>query len=364
LIRTEKKIKITKASMATVEPVRTKSGRILGPHKAILSARFDARTVLTAAPWEFVSLWLKREKQNDALVLWNQAREFYEVSSSVSLQAAPLLHYYAFMNAAKALLTAKGITYDIYHGVRADDLRGSSRRITLSNEGIAIKQTGVLPALSQYLGETERSTKHTLKEILFNLPFVHRTYCLTYENQRDMFVPLTSCRFVVDSASAESYFSANISEDFSLPDIGKRLPSTLILNPTFGTQAVRSKGSVLLSSAQHLASADFAKLANLNRSLRDDLHYINATQTLWYAKLKVRGPKRLSRFPLTLTLAAMHRLSEICRYRPLELVKFGESQENWLLSEFVQAAPRQFLDAIASELTGYQFLLPNVRPAS
>ena len=179
-----------------------------------------------------------------------------------------------------------------------------------------------------------------------------------------MFLPLTSCRFVVDTASAESYFSANISEDFSVPDIGKKLPATLILNPTFGPRAVRSKDTVVLSSAQHLTPADLAKLAQLNRSLRDDLHYINATQTLWYAKLKVRGPKRLSRFPLTLTLAAMHRLSEICRYRPLELVKFGESQENWLLSEFVQAAPRQFLDSIASELTGYQFLLPNVRPAS
>src|SRR5206468_8458428 len=51
-----------KMSSIEIQAVRTRSGRILGPHKAILSAKFDARTVLTNTRWEFVSLWLKREK--------------------------------------------------------------------------------------------------------------------------------------------------------------------------------------------------------------------------------------------------------------------------------------------------------------
>ena len=350
--------------MSSVEAVRTRSGRILGPHKAILDPKFDARTVLTNTPWEFVSLWLKREKQHDALILWSQAREFYDVAGAVSLQTAPLLQYYSFMNATKALLTAKGIAFDPHHGVKAANLRRSSNRIALANEGVKILQNGVLPALSRYLGESEPSTSHTLKEIFFNLPFVHRTYCLTYTSQRDMYVPLTSCRFVMDPTSRQSYFSAKISEDFFVRDIGKRLPSTLELDTAADPRAVRSVASVTLSSTRRPSSSDLTNLAELNRSLRTDIHYINATQTLWYAKLNVPGPKKLSRFSLTLTLAAMHRLSEICRYRPLELAKFVSGRENWLLSEFVQSASRQFLDRIASEVTGYQFLLPNVRPAS
>ena len=35
---------------------------------------------------------------------------------------------------------------------------------------------------------------------------------------------------------------------------------------------------------------------------------------MWYVKSLINRPRRLARFPLTLTLAAMHALSEMCRY--------------------------------------------------
>jgi YaaC-like Protein len=78
----------------------------------------------------------------------------------------------------------------------------------------------------------------------------------------------------------------------------------------------------------------------------------------------VRGPKRLARSPLTMTLLAMHRLSEICRYKPMELASFLAGQKNWLLTEFIRMAPPQFVDELAAELTGLQFMAPNVRPAT
>jgi hypothetical protein len=319
---------------------------------------------LTQSPWEFVALWLKRQGQSDAVILWNQAREFHEVSLGLSLQSAPLLLYYSFMNATKSLLTSKGTAFNPHHGIKADNLRGASKRIKLANEGVNIKQNGVLPALSSYLGETETVRHHTMKELLFNLPYVHRTYCLTYRSQRDMFVPLKNPKFVVNIDSKEAYFGADISEDFPLQGIRNRLPSTLLLDSSAGPRAIRSVAHVTLSKPTRITSADLTSIADLNRQLRRDLHYINATETLWYATLKVNGPRQLARFSLTVTLAAMHRLSEICRYRPLELNAFMSSHENWLLTEFIRSAPGQFLDAVASEITGYQFLLPNVRPAT
>jgi len=60
----------------------------------------------------------------------------------------------------------------------------------------------------------------------------------------------------------------------------------------------------------------------------------------------------------------MHRLSEICRYQPLFLDSLLSGQKNWLLSEFIEMSPAQFIDEIASEMTGYQFLIPNVRQVS
>src|SRR5260221_13934574 len=144
-------------------PIQSKTGRVLGPHKAIQSARYDARTVLTNSPWEFVSLWLKRENKRDALILWNQSREFHEAASGLTLQSAPLLHYYSFMNATKALLAAKGIAFDEYHGIKAQNIRGASKIITVSNEGVKIQNNGILPSLAAYLGDTETSNVHSLQ---------------------------------------------------------------------------------------------------------------------------------------------------------------------------------------------------------
>src|SRR5262249_47524890 len=99
-------------------PVVRLDGRDLKLHKATVSPSLGAKTVLTNSPWEFVSLWLERESHTDAHFYWNQAREFHRASSSLAIQSAPLLHYYSFMNATKALLAAKGKAIDKRHGVR------------------------------------------------------------------------------------------------------------------------------------------------------------------------------------------------------------------------------------------------------
>jgi hypothetical protein len=347
-----------------ITPVRI-NGRDVKPHKATISPTLGSRTVLTNSPWDFVSLWLKRQGKADALLFWGQARVFADASQGVPVQSAPLLLYYSFMNAAKALLSAKGVRFDEHHGIRAHNMRGSSRKIALSNEGVRILNKGILPSLSAYLCESEKDVLHSLEEILFNLPCIHRSYCLTYKNQQDLFIPLTDCRYVFNSALGHAYFSANLSKDFGDKKYIKRLPASLTRDPTAADiRCIRSVASVPITKATVSSAMDVAAIADLQRQLRSDIHYINGAQTLWYAKVEVAGPKRLKRSPLTLTLAAMHRLSEICRYRPIELAAFLAGQKNWLLSEFIQMCPSQFIDEISAELTGYQFMQPNVRIAT
>ena len=61
---------------------------------------------------------------------------------------------------------------------------------------------------------------------------------------------------------------------------------------------------------------------------------------------------------MTITFAAMHKLSEMARYTPDKLARHFDCQHNWLLSEFITSAPNQFIDEISSELTGHEFMLP------
>lgn len=340
------------------------NGRELKPFKAITAPLLGARTVLTSTPWGFVSLWLRRERKPEALFYWDQGREFYRASAGMPPQSSPLLHYYSFMNCAKALLVAKGVPFAQRHGVGAHNMRQPSSKISLSNEGVRIQNAGILPALSQYLGETETHQTHSLQEVFFNLPYIHRTYCLTYTSQADMFIPIVDSEYVIDTATKEVYLRAKLSKDFAHRRYVNQLPPALIPDVSQGDiRAIRSAATVPVSSSR-LTPADRAAVAGLNRQLRRDIQYINGPQTLWYAKGRVSGPRRLDRFPLTLTLAAMHRLSEICRYRPIELASFLAGQKNWLLSEFIDVAVAQFIDEIASELTGYQIMTPNVRVAT
>lgn len=80
---------------------------------------------------------------------------------------------------------------------------------------------------------------------------------------------------------------------------------------------------------------------------------------LWYIKREgIDGV--IPRNPMSLTFAGMHRLSELSRYEPVVLSKHLGSQHNWLLSEFIKNAPYQFIDHIASEITGEEFMSPGI----
>ena len=340
--------------------------REIKPHKATSSAEFGSRTVLTNSPWEYVSLWLKRKDAQKALFYWSQARAFSAGAQSLPPESAPLLHYYTFMNATKALLVAKHVELQEFHGVRKHNMRNASQSIDLDNEGIRIEKNGVLPGLSRILQEKEETSLHSMKELLFNIPCIHRTFCITYENESEIFIPLTECKYIFDANSNDAYLTGKISSDFDHQAYINRLPNTLIFDPAGDSdRCIRSASAFKLTDSTIRTTNDAAEIAKLNRQLRPDLQYIAGSTTLWYAKAKVaQGTNRLQRSPLTLILAAMHRLSELSRYSPMELSNFFKGPQNWLLSEFIQMAPQQFIDEISAEITGHQCMTPNVRPAS
>ncbi len=339
-------------------------GRAVPPHKAILAPVIGARNVLTNSPWTYVALWLKRGGKDKALLYWQQAQEFHKVSLGLAPQSAPLLLYYSFLNATKALLSAKGIAFNERHGVsehRSASQRGSS---SLNHLGIKIQQHGVLPSLSSYYQETEVSKTHTLQELFFNMVFIHRTYCLTYTSQSEMFIPIANCGFVADKSSKQVYFRADITKNVPFGTTIKRLPTPFVGDERFGPRAIRSADSVACQRPGTLGTTALANIADLNRRLRRELFFINGTEPLWYIRSLTRGPKRIERQLPTLILGAMHRLSEISRYSPPQMASLLAGQKNWLLSEFIQMSAEQFIDEIASELTGVQFLVPNIRAAS
>ena len=83
--------------------------------------------------------------------------------------------------------------------------------------------------------------------------------------------------------------------------------------------------------------------------------YIRGSKRLWYLKRtelqNAQGPEVINLSDLTINMAAMHRVSEIARYKPEQLNRLMKSKENWLLHEFIAQALDQFIGELAAEIT-------------
>lgn len=326
--------------------------------KACTQPDFEAPTVLVADPWRYVDLWLRRRKMADARFYWQQGKEFFDAAHLLPPTASPLPAYYCLLNCTKALLVAKGVSFSRHHGVtgwRAKGKRG------LRAEKIEFKGGGVLPALGKYLGETSGPGTQTLYEVLYNLPFIHRAFTLTFTTAKDLFLPISDPHFVVKVGSAEAWFEATLTN--ASGHSAAKLPTGYEVDAGAGNgEVIRKKKRFKWSFTKAAEKENVRRLCEYHRSVRQRVCYIYGPSRLWYLKRKRDGaPDYVDRLPLSLTFAAMHRLSELARYEPLTLVNHFEAQQNWLLTEFIEVAPRQFVDEIAAELTGRDFMVPGIR---
>jgi hypothetical protein len=95
--------------------------------------------------------------------------------------------------------------------------------------------------------------------------------------------------------------------------------------------------------------------------MRKHLFYIRGQPPTWYLRRRLNNSDVIDRSTISMTFFAMHRLSELARYDPLKLERLLGTQANWLLTEFIGSAPIQFLDEIATEITGQTLTVPFVR---
>ncbi len=331
--------------------------------KSIMTPDFTSERVLARDAFQFGTLWLKRRCPT-ALPYWEQARSYYEASKHLPAQSSPLTSYYCFLNAAKALLTVKGVAFAERHGI-AGNFDPQSQR-SLGNEIIRVKGAGIITALSQYLEEEETAQEHTLNDVLSNLPFIHRAFRYTFRAHPELFIPLRNVVYRKHPRDNYVWVSATIEGKFADGRSLRTLPNRFEIDHGYtDTCVIRTRRRVQWygrKASKAEKEAAHARMARYHRRLRQDLIYISAFPDLWYIKREIAGTTRISRYTLTLIMAAMHRLSELTRYDPRGLMSYLEGKENWLLTEFIELAPPQFIDELVCEMTSLEFGLPGIRP--
>lgn len=326
--------------------------------KARINPDFKSKSVLVSEPFEFVNLWLKRNKHNDAQFYWLQAKEFYNASLLLPLTAAPLTNYYCFLNATKALLSVKNISFDNWHGLKGRKL---DKQIGLHNEEVTLCIGGVFPKLCEYLEETiSQPQAYTLRNLLYNLVYIHRSYCLTYpkEGNKELFIPLNKNYFVRDPNEKKISFISEIDKSFANGHTLNKIQDNFKLSDLEDYKIIEFSENITYTDLFRINNIIKEEpFINFHKKLRRHTQYIAGNSKRWYIKrFDIDNSIKLGSLPIA--MAAMHRLSEMSRYDPLRLSKTLESNCNWLLSEFIKHSPTQFIDEIASEITGFEFLIP------
>jgi hypothetical protein len=334
-------------------------GKDLSLHKSVVRPDFSSKTVLVTDTWEYVTMWLKREGREDALFYWDQARSFFDASRNLPNPSAPLTLYYCFLNAVKTLLTLHRISAK-KHGMSG---KTTGRKTSLENEHVTMHPGGVLAALRTYLGEPSGNMTFSLKDLLYNLAYIHRAYTLTFTSRPELFIPLVRPRFVRQKGSDEAWFCAELEPRFATKVTVNKLKDYERDPCVKSSFTIRLKQKFKWKRSPGQENQNLQTLTNYHRKIRGSVSYIHGPTRLWYVKRSgTKGLINLS--SLTITLAAMHRLSELARYEPASLSNHFECQHNWLLSEFVATARNQFIDEISSEISGQEFMIPGRKSVS
>jgi hypothetical protein len=332
-------------------------------HKGFKSPDFNSKTVLVRDHWDYVEMYLKRKKLNDASFYWLQAKEFYKASLDLPNTSSPLTLYYCFLNATKALLTVKNIPFTYRHGVAGQTTTGNTN---LENEEITFHTAGILNALSTYLEDpgTQTKHKHSFKNLLYNIPFIHRAFSLTYTTYPEIYIPIVRPTLLKNSTTKRVYLSFKTIGNYANGHTtNKVIPigyTKDIPNSAGDSILFISNNHFLWSSQRQHKTQNIQRLTTFHKTHRRNIQYIFGSNTLWYVK-RTGVNHLIDKHPLTIMFACMHRLSELARYNPLTLVKHFSLSQNWLLTEFIRGAPMEFIDQIACEITDQNFMQPAVR---
>ena len=301
---------------------------------------------------------------------WKQSMSFYQAAKSLPIESSPLASYYSMLNAVKSLIAFREPYVDNFvtdfnqHGLHEDN---SSAGEGLDTICVKRKQKGVFCHFGKTLEKDfeklwPAGTSWSIKELLYNLAFMHRAYTVTYSSSKgkkvpEQFFPLKAGKspFYTVSNDGKLYMIAELdSGRFSPmvtalpPSVRTTIPDSLMSSHGFW---VRSK----LGARRNPKSLS-TEFKALNQDLRRNFQYIKSGKRLWYLKQALDSGNSINMNSMLIILATMHRFSEIVRYKPEQLARLLNSKENWLIHEFLTMALDQFIDEIATEITGQDIM--------
>jgi YaaC-like Protein len=319
-------------------------------------------------PWSYAEFHIKNTYsdtvQRTALAFISQAKSFSVAAQAASKDAAPLLWYYCFLNLSKALLSTVHSQKDIdsaVHGISdpADNAKGY---MALSKQKIRThsmpKRFSVFSNLCAYFGAnhlTASGIDLSVKDMIGQIPSIHRAFMIAF-GKTSSFIKMRVPEFLELKGTphtGEFWLEFELQKE----DFGNLSCKQTELLAGFGQyfSTIASSGEsdicrVTSRRYKYAARNKATLIAGMQAELRKMVTTIVLPDGYLYYLMSPKDHSMVVPSPISI-YAVMFYLGSIVRYRPYAFDKLVEKKHTWVIDEFMQICPRQFIIMIINELT-------------
>ncbi|GED43206.1 YaaC family protein [Cobetia marina] len=300
--------------------------------------------------WDYVIKKVKNDKKGTGFLqsLLEQAKHFYQTAEDSPVKSQPLLYYCSFLNLAKIMINLNGKFGEdkIYmHGMSERNNKKFIDSVIIKQkkkEGVVQVAHELVSLFDPYVSESKLELN--AKCMLNHCVGVHRAYSEIY-NQHEIFVRVKSSSLFKHGKSIiffaelqctkqQMEFLNNIGYSVTVDDSGKCI----------------YKESITISG-QRPNRKEYASLSERIKE-KGVWYYIgNSGYTLY---LSTCSEHRYTQESIIYMM--MFYLGSITRYHPYMFDRIFSDKEQWLMSEFLNTQPKQFLYLATANILGQSVL--------
>jgi len=343
------------------------------------------RRILAADVWSclehLIGERLSRQQRPRANAhLW-QGHEFFQAAQNPRFDSRPLLYYYAFLNASKAFLLARGVKLppQTRHGV-SDPSANARRRLLLEGQTVRIETQGIkndqlLPELIAAIGASPSNQSYRVLDLLAQIPAIHRTYATIGRGRTGKAKTKGKPSATIGQIWRKGPCFAGVTLEVLRYDNGTWARLSLDASALDVRQAVKMLVQVpavqqVFSRVDTGNAREISFETAIETSKSHDVAMAKLAQTLarggiWsllteqgYRHYKGAIPARYRLPQLASIYAVMFFLGSVTRYRPYDYDTILGGRYAWLVEEYLATQPTQFLYLLASTLAGAEVVRP------
>lgn len=306
------------------------------------------------ALWEYIIMKrtnLRSSTRHFLQTLLEQAQYFYETAVAAPIKSQPLLYYYSFLNFAKIIIAIKNRydeTLSYQHGIETQ----VDSTTNFTNAEISIKQLNPRSKISvakffcDAMGDTFPAYPMKLKiaDCMRACVAIHRTYCEIFK-ENEMYYRLDNIK--LEKSGKNLIYKAVVHK--CNDNIQRQLNA-------LGYNINKKNGEFHFQESYTMPNYNVTRDSyyNFSQTLKNKglWYYISGDDFRTYVSTDTNTRYSME----AMIYCVMFFFGSVTRYHPYFFDSILNKEQKWMVSEFLNTLPKQFLYLTTSKATGITVL--------